>query len=122
MKQKLYTQTKDDCWRISLCNYFRISPKKMPHFVKLHRNDFVGATRKWLNKRGKTITYVPFDSFLDTGIKYNQNLFPEGKCIAYIGDKEGKVSHACLMIDGELFQEANEKYEKVWGYFIIHNL
>lgn len=122
-KLKLFTQNGNDCWKISICNCLGMSPNKVPHFVKLYGENFVTKTREWLNKRGKTITYVPFSVFLDTGVKYNNNLFPEGKCIAYVQpDKEGNAAHACLMINGELFEKGSSNYETIHGYFIIHNI
>ena len=119
---KLYTQTKDDCWRISICNLLNLKPDKVPHFVKEYGNDFVTETRKWLNQRGMTLVYVTFSEFLETGMKYNNGLYPEGKCIARLGCKDGEKEHACLMIDGQFYQKHSETYDTVLGYFIVYFL
>lgn len=120
MIPKLYSQKKDDCWRITLCNLLQISPKKIPDFVKKYGDDFVIETRKWLNKKKKSIVYIPFSCFLESARKYNCNFFPQGKCIAIL-DKE-KDSHACLVVNGELLQKDDEEYSKVYGYFIVYDL
>ena len=78
-----------------------LPPKKVPNFVKMYKTGFVEATRKWLNKKKKTITYIPFSSFLGTGTKYNHDMFPEGKCIACVENDGNENGHAVLMVDGK---------------------
>ena len=124
MKVRLYTQKKDDCWRIALCNYLHISPKKIPHFVKKYDTDFVEKTRKWLNKRGKTLVYIQADKFLEaTKVCYNPPMFPQGKCIAVLKrHKNDEATHACLMVNGRLYEKPGSDYRKVYGYFIIYDI
>ena len=121
-KIRLYKAQKDNCWQIALCNLMNLPPRKVPHFVKKYNTDFVEETRKWLNKKGKTITYVPLSSFLDTGTKYNHNLFPQGKCIACVNTNGKDTGHAVLMMNGQLHEKDNKKYDSIDGYFIVHNL
>jgi len=124
MKKRLYTQTKDDCWRIALCNFLKISPKKVPHFVKRYDEQFVEETKKWLNKRGKSIIYLPFSSFLESGNLYVSNsLCPQGRCIAIL-EKETDLdnNHACFMENGKLLETPGRNYDKLIGFFIIYNL
>jgi hypothetical protein len=123
MKQKLNKQTKSNCWKIALSNLLNISPKVIPDFTKLYNNNFVIETRKWLNRQNKTIVYIPFELFLETGDpKYNPKIFPQGKCIAFLG-KSNEDDHTVLMVDGELMENpSGETYDNIWGYFIIYNL
>jgi hypothetical protein len=119
---KLFPQKKDNCWQISLCNYFNLIPEKVPHFVKLYGEDFVVETHKWLLKMNKGMVYVPFASFLETGTKYNKNLYPSGKCIALLEAPTSVAAHACLMVDGILLEKHSNDYSKIYGYFIIYDL
>ena len=120
-KPKLYEQTGDDCWRISLCHLLKMTPKKVPDFLKLHGDDFVEMTREWLKPMGKGLVFIPFSAFLDTGMKYNHNMFPPGECIAIL-ETGGVDNHACYMIDGELFEDGNEGYKSVMGFCIVYEL
>ncbi len=117
---KLYKQKTNDCWRIALCNLLHLSPAKVPHFVKKYKDDFIKETRKWLNERGKSLVYVPLCDFLESGIKYNPPFFPEGRCLALMDSDD--VSHACLMIDGELFEKGGRDYSDIFGYFLVYDL
>lgn len=122
---KLYPQKNDDCWKISLCHLLHMSPKKVPHFVKLYGDDFVRETRKWLNKRNKVLIYVPFNEFLDSHMNYNHSIFPQGKCIAVLKPrkhKEVKGNHACFMDNGKLLENDGNTYKTIMGYFIVYNL
>lgn len=126
---RIYSQlTARDCWRTAIANYLQIVPDKVPHFVKLYRYKFVDKTREWLNKMySKTLTFVEFNHFLETGInKYNNNLFPQGKSIMVVSgnnknDKQVET-HAILCIDGKLVEKFDGQYENILGYFIIHDL
>lgn len=125
MKVKIFTQKKDDCWRISLCNLLGIKPKKVPHFVKLYGNEFVEETRKWLNARGKSIVYIPLRHFIESGTtRYNHSMFPQGKCIAVLcHKKKDKTTHAALMINGRIYEDPGfEEYRKVSGYFVVYDI
>ena len=122
-KIKLYKQSGGDCWRVALCNYLQLPPKDIPHFVKLYGDNFIMETIKWLNKRGKSMVYIPFENFLETGLKYNVNLAPQGKCIVYVtADDEGELAHACFVNNGILLEVASCEYKTILGYFVIYDL
>ena len=118
---KLYEQKGDDCWRISLCHLLKMKPSQIPDFLKEYDNDYLDMTRAWLKERGKGLVYSPFSAFLDTGLKYNPNMFPAGECIVIL-ETGGEDNHACYMLDGELHQTGNESYSSVAGFCIVYDL
>lgn len=123
-KIKLNKQEEDDCWRVSLANYLGIPAKEVPNFVKEYPTDWFKVTRDWLKKnKKKSIIYVPVVAMEDMA-SYNQLPYPDGKCIVQVGyNFNSKSSHAILMENGKLMQaHLIEKYDKVFGYFIIYDL
>ena len=125
---RLYEAEENDCWATALGNYFNISPKKIPS--KCHhpnnKSNYIDETRKWLSKKKKGIIYVPLNCFLYTtgensDNKYNKKIYPDGKCIVALLSTDGS-GHACLMIDGTLYQKDDGKYDVILGYFIIYDL
>ena len=120
-KPKLYEQKGDDCWRISLCHLLKMKPSQIPDFLKEYDDDYLDMTREWLRERGKGLVFVPFNAFLDTGLKYNPNMFPDGECIVILGTGE-EDNHACYMNNGELFEGRNDRYDSVVGFCIVYDL
>ena len=54
----------DDCWRTAIANILQLPVKSVPHFLKLYDKTYILETRKWLEKRGKGLVYIPLSCFL----------------------------------------------------------
>lgn len=123
-KQKLHAPQQNQCWRYALCDLLGYEPKRVPDFVGKYKDVFVEETRKWLNRRGKSIVFVPFREFLDSSkIRYNRNMFPDGRCIACLTPNNHTGKHASLLVDGKFIEyDGSNNYLDVVGYFIVYDL
>jgi len=122
-KHKLYNSiADDDCFRVAISNILNIHPRNIPNFVKLYKINFAQEARKWLNKRNKTITFIPFQCFLEADEeKHNNPFFPQGICIAVISRKNSTNHHAVFVDNGNM-NDWCDNIDEILGYYIIHNL
>lgn len=119
--------TKDDCWRMAIANILQVKAKTVPHFLKEYGKNYIIETRKWLNKRGKSMIFVPISSFIgDDGWSDNgAQLYPDGCAIVWLSGV-GKDDHVDVVIDGKLHRynidHTYPSFDAIKGYYIIYDL
>ena len=116
------------CWQYALACMLGISPKKVPDFVKIHKDNYVMETRNWLLENYcKALVYVPANQFMETSkIRYNPPVGPDGYSIMVIVTEGRGPNHVVIAWNGGLYHdptplECNE-FISVLGYFVIYDL
>lgn len=126
--RRYITDTEDSCWNDCLACMLEISPKRVPHFVKLYKNAYMDKTRDWLKDNfGKGIVYIPARAFMETSrLRQNQPVGPTGYSIAHLSMVDERARHVAIAYHGGLLfdngDSREEEYGTILGYFVIYDL